>query len=237
MRHRRIRSSWWGRLLSVCAVFVLLGLMAFGLWTEFRQSSESPSVDRSIVTTDEPTAPTVEVLPTPTMSASSEPAAPACSTALTSFVPTQVRLDDDPFDVQALDQVETKAPDGSPVLTSPNPTDFNPSVFAWDRQSAKPGSEVGNVLLTAHTYSDGSALGNRLYRDLRPGDTLKLVGANGVVCYRVTERTEVSIGDYPTARVYDWDGPPQAVVTVCSGLRLGPGDWTKRTIWFLEPMK
>lgn len=239
MRHRRGSSSWWGRLLFVAIAVVLLAAMGYGLWVEFRPSPEPPPVDRSIIATDEPT-PTTEVLPTPTAPAStepSEPAEPTCSTAKSPLTPNQVRVGDDQFDVQALDQVEETRPDGTAVLTSPTPGEFNPHVFAWDRQSARPGSKVGNVLLTAHTYSDGSALGNRLYRELRPGDTLKLAGPSGMVCYRVTERTEVSIEDYPTSRVYDWDGPPQAVITVCSGLRLGPGDWTKRTIWFLEPLK
>lgn len=237
MRHRRIRSSWWGRLLAVCVVLVLLAMTGYGLWEEFRPSPEPP-IDRSIVATDGPTpTSTVEVLPTPSASASTEPAKPACSTSETSFAPNQVRIGNDHFDVQALDQVEETRSDGTTVLTSPTPTEFNPHVFAWDRQSANAGSRAGNVLLTAHTYSDGSALGNRLYRELRPGDMLKLAGPNGTVCYRVTERTEVPIADYPTARVYDWDGSPQVVITVCSGLRLGPGDWAERTIWFLEPLK
>ena len=31
------------------------------------------------------------------------------------------------------------------------------------------------------------------------------------------------------------DGPPQLAIVVCSGRRLGPGVWTKRTVWFASP--
>lgn len=234
MRHRRIRSSWWGRLLTLLVALLMLGVIGYGVWLEFKPQS-APPVDRSIVATDEPsTEPTTVTLPSPTASASVEP---ACSTATVPFVPSQVRFGTERADVQALDQVEETTADGRTILTSPTPTEFNPRVFAWDKQSAKPGSDMGNVLLTAHTYSDGSALGNRLHKELRPGDQVTLAGPNGFVCYQVVERTEVTVDLYPTERVYDFDGPPRAVITVCSGLRLGPGDWTKRTLWFLEPMK
>ena len=237
MRHRRNGSSWWGRLFLLFVVATLCATIGYGAWLEYRPEP-APPVDRSIVASDEPSAsPTIETLPTPTASASPTPDEPDCTTATRPFVPTQVRIGPASYGVQALDQLKTTTPDGTTVLTSPNPTDYNPHVFAWDKQSAEAGSPVGNVLLTAHTYSDGSALGNRLYRELRPGDRLNLVGPNGFVCYKVSERTEVAIKEYPFDHVYDFDGSPRVVITVCSGLRLGPGDWTKRTIWFLEPMK
>lgn len=234
MRHRRTRASrWWGLLVILLA----LSVVGYGAWLEFRPHLTSPSLDSAVIATDEPTpTESVTMMPVPTISARPTPDAPLCTTAQGSFVPSQVRMDEGRFDIQALDQVETVV-DGRTILTSPDPLDANPRVFAWDRQSARPGSARGNVLLTAHTYPDGSALGNQLYADLQPGDTLQLAGPTGVACYQVRERQEVPIADYPLERVYDWDGSPQAIITVCSGLRLGPGDWTKRTLWFLEPVK
>jgi hypothetical protein len=52
----------------------------------------------------------------------------------------------------------------------------------------------------------------------------------------VTERTEVPFAA-PGGRVYDTEGPPQAVIIVCSGVRTGPGHWTQRTLWFARPVE
>src|SRR5690242_6438342 len=54
---------------------------------------------------------------------------------------------------------------GLPPLTSSGKQDF-----AWDRQAPKPGSAYGNVRFNAHTYPDGSALGNRLLAHLKVGN-------------------------------------------------------------------
>ena len=61
---------------------------------------------------------------------------------------------------------------------------------------------------------------------LRAGDTS--------LCYRVTKRVEVgAYADYGPFWIED--GPPQLAMIVCSGRRLGPANWTHRTIWFAEP--
>ena len=109
------------------------------------------------------------------------------------------------------------------------------SVFAWDReQGIRPGDRRGNVLLNAHTWPDGSALGNRLLRSLDRGDRIRVQGSSSELCYRVTERVEVLAED-GLPRYYAKDGRPQLAIVVCSGRRLGPGVWEKRTIWFASP--
>lgn len=119
---------------------------------------------------------------------------------------------------------------GTPPLSS-----YGKSVFAWDReQQVRPGDPAGNVLLNAHTWPDGSALGNRLLAALQPGDRILVHGADTELCYRVTERIEVRAED-GLARYYATDGPPQLAIVVCSGRRLGPGVWEKRTVWFAAP--
>jgi hypothetical protein len=60
------------------------------------------------------------------------------------------------------------------------------------------------------------------------------MGANARLCYRVTERIEVPVKP-GLLRYYATDGPPQLAIVVCSGRRLGPGEWTKRTVWFASP--
>ena len=109
------------------------------------------------------------------------------------------------------------------------------SVFAWDRaQGIRPGDPAGNVLLNAHTWPDGSALGNRLLAGLQLGDQIVVRGVKARLCYRVTERVEV-LAERGMPRYYTADGPPQLAIVVCSGRRLAPGVWEKRTVWFASP--
>jgi hypothetical protein len=119
---------------------------------------------------------------------------------------------------------------GTPPLTTTGKTEF-----AYDRaQHVQPGSPAGNVLLNAHTWPDGTALGNHLLSGLHVGDRIVVVGAGTTLCYRVTQRVEV-LASNGLASYYDRTGPPQLAIVVCSGRRLGPGVWTKRTVWFASP--
>lgn len=110
--------------------------------------------------------------------------------------------------------------------------------FAWDRApSPRPGSRHGNVLVNAHTWpwSDPIALGNRLLRRLHRGHLIVVHGRRQVRCYRVTRKVQVgAYHSYPA--YYRRHGPPRLALMVCSGRRLGPGDWEKRTIWFARPV-
>lgn len=108
--------------------------------------------------------------------------------------------------------------------------------FAWDRPPGiKPGSDRGNVLLNAHTWPDGSAVGNVMLDKLDDGDRIILRGGKSELCYTVTKRVEVLAKD-GYRPYYDREGSPKIALIVCSGQRLGPGNWTHRTIWFAEPM-
>jgi hypothetical protein len=127
-----------------------------------------------------------------------------------------------------------RLPDGVPG--APPLTTAGKTVFAFDReQGIRPGDPGGNVLLNAHTWPDGSALGNRLLAGLQLGDRIVVHGpAHTRLCYRVSERVEV-LASKGLARYYDRVGPPQLAIVVCSGRRLGPGNWEKRTVWFARP--
>ena len=118
---------------------------------------------------------------------------------------------------------------GLPPLTSSGKQDF-----AWDREGPKPGSAYGNVRFNAHTYPDGSALGNRLLAHLKVGNRIVLYGDGVALCYRVNRKvvtTPNRLGGY-----YSTTGKPKLAIVVCSGRRLGPGNWTNRTIWYASPM-
>jgi hypothetical protein len=105
--------------------------------------------------------------------------------------------------------------------------------FAWDRDGPKPGAARGNVRFNAHTYPDGSALGNRLLSRLRVGARIILYGNGVALCYKVNRKvvtTPRHLGGY-----YSTTGTPKLAIVVCSGKRLGPGNWTRRTIWYARP--
>jgi hypothetical protein len=111
--------------------------------------------------------------------------------------------------------------------------------FAWDKKShIGAASAYGVTRLTAHTYpkSAGLALGNRLLARLHRGSILVLAGAGGrVACYHVTKTMSVRATRTVPA-YYANSGAPRLAILVCSGVRRGPGNWTKRTIWFAKPI-
>lgn len=127
-------------------------------------------------------------------------------------------------------------PRASPDVPGTPPTDAaGKQLFAFDRDTGiEAGAERGNALLNAHTFPDGSALGNRLLDGLEEGGRIVLAGDGQTLCYRVTDRVEVDAYE-PFFRYYETDGPHQIAIVVCSGDRLGPGVWTERTVWFAEP--
>ena len=125
--------------------------------------------------------------------------------------------------------------DGSlavPPLTAEGKQDF-----AFDKdQGIRPGDRHGHVLFNAHTYPDGSALGNRLLAHLHVGDKIVVSGRRAWqrLCYRVVDRVKVTRARYP--RYYRRTGPPRLAIVVCSGRRLGPGQWESHTVWFAAPL-
>ncbi|MDQ5932118.1 MAG: hypothetical protein QG649_203 [Patescibacteria group bacterium] len=137
-------------------------------------------------------------------------------------------------DVQALPRISV----GENGFSLPDPQDANPTVYAWDMEGAKPGSSRGAVNLVAHTYPPGQvALGNQLFDELQVGDVITVHGSRMSLDYKVTERLQVEVADYPQGRVLDTEGSSVLTVTICSGERLGPGNWSMRTVWIARPMK
>lgn len=123
---------------------------------------------------------------------------------------------------------------GAGGVPEPPPlTTAGKAAFSWDKYGPKPGDAYGNVRFTAHTYPDGSALGNRLLKRLRVGARIILRGTTSTLCYRVVRMkvtTPTRLGGY-----YNTTGKPKLAIVVCSGRRLGPGNWTNRTIWIARP--
>lgn len=149
----------------------------------------------------------------------------------TPFAPTQIGVDG----VGGHIPVIALRRDAHDVPSVPPISNVGKAEFAWDKPPGlMPGSDKGNVLFNAHTWPDGSALGNRLLAKLKVDDQIVVRGDGAHLCYRVTKRIEiVAANGYPA--YYDREGAPQLAIIVCSGTRLGPGNWTKRTIWFAAP--
>ena len=105
-------------------------------------------------------------------------------------------------------------------------------MFAWDKD-IKPGAARGKVRMNAHVWPDGSAVGNRMLRELVVGDRIVVLGKDTKLCYRVAERIQVRPSQ-GLRKYYDSFGKPRLAIVVCSGKRLGPGRWTHRTIWYAK---
>lgn len=148
--------------------------------------------------------------------------------ARTEFVPTAMDIEQvgKGYPVTGLGRDATDTPRTPPTSAK--------TTVAWDAPGNKPGGRYGNVLLNAHTWPDGTALGNAMLAQTQVGDLITLRAGRTKLCYQVTKRVEVDANaDYGPFWVDD--GPPQLAMIVCSGQRLGPGNWAKRTIWFAEP--
>lgn len=153
----------------------------------------------------------------------------SCNTTRGAFVPTRAGISH-VGRVKVISVGENR--DGS--MGTPPLTDSGKKELAWYDRSAKPGSGRGGVATDAHTWPDGSALGNALLRSLHKGDTIVLVDATGQkrVCYRVTSRRQYPRAQTPMKAIVHGAGKGQMLsIVVCSGKRLGPGNWTDRTVW------
>jgi hypothetical protein len=131
--------------------------------------------------------------------------------------------------------------DSANVPQPPPISDVGKTQFAWSRSpDPLPGTSKGNVLLNAHTWPDGTALGNKLLGGLQIGDRIIVHGRSAddhrqTLCYRVTKR-DVIVASDGSWEYYEREGPSQLALIVCSPPRLGPGNWLHRTIWYASPV-
>jgi hypothetical protein len=126
----------------------------------------------------------------------------------------------------------------SGAMATPPVNDTGKHQYAWDKASKAPGSGHGSVPIDAHTWPDGSALGNKMLSNLHVGDIFVLRGAYGQKqCYKINFRQSYPRDQVPAAKFFTRSGPPHVSIIVCSGRRLGPGNWTRRTVWFGVPIQ
>lgn len=97
-----------------------------------------------------------------------------------------------------------------------------------------PGNGRGTVMLSAHTWPDGSALGNAMLKNLHSGDRILLFGKNGEQpCYLITKRVTYRKDQVPRS-TFSSGGFERMVLVTCSGTRYGPGNWSHRTVWYAK---
>ncbi|HZE65088.1 MAG TPA: class F sortase [Sporichthyaceae bacterium] len=157
---------------------------------------------------------------------------PGCSNARQPFVPNEVDI---PGVAEGIAVLAMRR-DGNGHPGVPPLTRAGKAEMAFDLDSGiRPGDRAGNSLFNAHTWPDGSALGNRFLAELHEGARIVVHGKTGRMCYKVTDRVEVPANE--TKRYYASEGRPQLALAVCSGRRLGPGVWTRRTLWFASPIR
>lgn len=226
-KHKTTNASFWRRwaMLGIALVLLAAGGIIWILDEQPKSTTPNPVIGRT--TPSETTLSSPSPTPSVTPSAEVVPARP--------FVPITLSVEQvGSRQVQPLNRIRV----GERHFSLPDPQGFNSQVYAWDKEGAKPGSVHGMVNFTAHTYPPGQvALGNQLYDHLQIGDIIIVRGQQTSLRYQVTERLEVPLADYPAGQVLDQDGPSRLSITICSGERRGPDDWTMRTIWFAVPME
>ncbi len=100
----------------------------------------------------------------------------------------------------------------------------------------RPAGGRGTVLLSAHTWPDGSALGNAMLDKLGSGHRITLVGKYGEqACYGIYKRASYPKDEVPR-EAFRSGGPEQLVIVTCSGKRTSPGNWSRRTLWYAKPV-
>lgn len=161
------------------------------------------------------------------------PQAISCARPEHRFVPTRAKL---PSLGRTVRVIQVKRTRSGRVGAAPV-NDYGKRVIAMDPHT-KPGARHGSVLLNGHTWPDGTAIGNAMLRNLWKGDGIVLIGKNGrKACYVVTQRTSYPVHKVPTRRAFQTSGPERVVIVACSGKRLGPGNWSRRTFWYAAPLK
>lgn len=170
--------------------------------------------------------------PAPASSAARTTDATACKRPAHGFVPSQAQI---PAIGRTVQVIQVQRTSSGAVGAGPT-TESGKWLMSMDPQT-KPGSHKGSVLLSGHTWPDGSALGNAMLSNLQVGDGIVLVGKNGKqACYRINKRQSYPVDKVPTRKAFRQTGPEQVVIVACSGKRTSPGHWTRRTLWYATPL-
>ena len=166
---------------------------------------------------------------TGTPAAHAGPAAERCNRPTRGFVPARAEI---PAIGRTVKVIQVERESSGQIGAGPV-TEEGKWLMSMDPKT-KPGSHQGSVLLSGHTWPDGSALGNAMLDKLWAGNGIVLYTGNTRACYRINKRQSYPVDDVPR-RIFRTSGYEEVVIVACSGDRLGPGNWTRRTIWYATP--
>ncbi|WP_183407265.1 class F sortase [Nocardioides marmorisolisilvae] len=166
---------------------------------------------------------------TGTPSASAGPSAERCKRPSHSFVPARAEI---PAIGRTVKVIQVERESSGQIGAGPV-TEAGKWLMSMDPKT-KPGGRQGSILLSGHTWPDGSALGNAMLDNLWAGNGIVLYTGNTRACYRINKRESYPVDDVPR-RIFRTTGYEEVVIVACSGKRLGPGNWTRRTLWYATP--
>lgn len=159
----------------------------------------------------QPTAPASSAI-----SQSASPSTLTCTTTTEGFVPVRYTIEGS-MDVD--EKVLSLGQDDEGNIAAPPPSENRAA--SWWNEGPQPGTE-GKTVLSIHTYRNGKALGNEMYKDgqsqLQPGDTIKLYGDKGeVACYKFTEAKKIGVEEYDpdSDMMVDFEGDPELAIIIC----------------------
>lgn len=170
----------------------------------------------------------------PTASTTTLPA--GCDATATPITPTRVTIKRMGVDSPVLSL--GLADDGSPAT----PPFSQPQTMGWYNLGPRPGAAKGKAVLTAHTFHDGGALGNKLYDQdsgLKAGDVIALSDARGhTQCYRYTAASKVDVASYdPNSTViYDANSSPELAIVICWDYKASSKFWASRIVFHATPL-
>lgn len=191
----------------VAAVVALILVVAGGLYLarpkDKPEAAPTPSASAS--------APASSTVPSPSPSKKL-----TCTTTTDGFVPVRYTFSGA---LKADEKVLSLGQDEEGNIAAPPPAEKRTA--AWWNEGPKPGTP-GKTVLSIHTYRNGKALGNEMYKDgtsqMKPGDEIKIYGENGeVACYKFTEAKKVMVDEYdPDSDVMvDFEGDSEVAIIIC----------------------
>jgi hypothetical protein len=166
---------------------------------------------------------------TGTPGANAGPAAERCNRPTRGFVPARAEI---PAIGRTVKVIQVERESNGQIGAGPTTTEGK-WLMSMDPKT-KPGSHQGSVLLSGHTWPDGSALGNAMLDNLWAGNGIVLYTGYTRACYRINKRESYPRDEVPR-RIFRTTGYEEVVIVACSGKRLGPGNWTRRTLWYATP--
>ncbi len=164
------------------------------------------------------------------------PALAGCSPHGATLVPAMFTVDSLGISAPVL-SVDSDDHDGTMA-----PPSYQPNTVAWWNEGPKPGSTKGHVVLTAHTYRNGGALGNELHdstKGLKPGAILRLSDSSGkTLCYRYQKSTKIWAANYDdnSSVIYADDSAPDVVLVVCWDFDRSRETWNSRIVFHASPV-